>query len=84
MKITQASLVAHWLRLHVSMAESTGSVPSRGAKILHASWHGPPPQKKVKLTAVVPSIWCHAQYQGNCVHMSFNPPSSPSGESSLK
>lgn len=45
MEIAQASLVAHCLRLRVSMAESTGSIPSWGAKILHASWHSTPQKK---------------------------------------
>ena len=37
------SLVAHWLRLCPPSAGCTGSIPSRGIKISHATWCG---QKK--------------------------------------
>lgn len=35
-----------WLGLHVSTAGGPSLIPGQGAKILQASQHGPPPQKK--------------------------------------
>jgi len=33
------SLVVHWLRLHASIARSTGSIPGWGAQIPHTAQH---------------------------------------------
>ena len=46
----EASLMAQWLRLHVSTAVGVGSIPGQRTKILHASqveW-GPPLKKRKK------------------------------------
>ena len=43
------SLVVQWLRLHTFNAGATGSIPSRGTKVPHASWHS----QKIKR----PQIW---------------------------
>ena len=40
---TGNSLVVHWLGLHTSTVEGTGSIPALGTEILHAAWRG---QKK--------------------------------------
>ena len=32
--------MVHWLRLHASAAEGTGSIPGQGTKILQAVWYG--------------------------------------------
>ena len=40
-------LVVSWLRLHTFSAENSGSIPSRGTKILQASWCGKKKKKKI-------------------------------------
>ena len=40
------SLVVKWLRLRASTAGDSGSIPVRGTKIPHATWHGPPKKSK--------------------------------------
>ena len=42
------SLEVQWLRLHVSTADSTGSILAQGTKILHAMWHDQMKKKKKK------------------------------------
>ena len=37
---TGTSLVVQWVRLHVSNAGATDSIPGQRAKILHAVWCG--------------------------------------------
>ena len=39
-KTAETSLEIQWLRLHASNAGSTGSTPSQGNKIPHATWCG--------------------------------------------
>ena len=34
----QTSLGIQWLRLHISSAESVGSIPGKGTEIPHALW----------------------------------------------
>ena len=43
--IRGTSLVAQWLGLHASNAESTGSILGQGTKIPHAVWHS----QKIKI-----------------------------------
>ena len=38
----------NWLRLWVSASGGEGSIPGRGSKILHATWHGQKIKKKKK------------------------------------
>ena len=33
-------LVVQWLRLCISNAEATGSIPGQGTKIPHVAWYG--------------------------------------------
>ena len=40
------SLAVQWLGLRASTARDTGSIPSRGTKIPHATWHGQKKKKK--------------------------------------
>ena len=44
----ETSLAVQWLRLHAPNAEGMGSIPGRGTKILHATWHN---QKKRKISS---------------------------------
>ena len=43
------SLAVQWLGLDTFTAESVGSIPGRGTKILQAAWHGQKKKKKKKL-----------------------------------
>ena len=40
LKNTRNFLVVQWLGHYTSTAESTGSIPGQGTKILHAVWLG--------------------------------------------
>ena len=42
------SLAVQWLRLCASTAGGTGSIPGRGTKIPHATWHGQKIKKILK------------------------------------
>ena len=45
---TGTSLVVQWLRLCTSTAGGMGSIPGRGTKIPHATWHGLKKKKERK------------------------------------
>ena len=49
------SLEVQWLRLHVSTADSTGSILAQGTKILHAMWHDQMKKKKKKILFTQPT-----------------------------
>ena len=56
------SLVVQWLKLQASNAEGTGSIPGRGTKIPHATWHG----QKIKIIIIIKNTSEHLLYDICC------------------
>ena len=51
------SLAVQWLRLHISNAGDTGSIPGQGTKIPHASGHNLPPKNDMSSFRLLKHIW---------------------------